>query len=100
MDNKLKLLELQDKDFQYIQKQFGKKIKLARVNKELSLKEVYQISGISENHLSRLENGKYVSPSLKMYLKVCYAVNLNPLKLFEDINKYPPFSDDDYFFID
>ena len=99
-ENKLNILELTDQDYQEIQKKLGIKIKIARLKKKVSVSQLCEISDISAKHISNIENGKVGAPSLKVYLKICYALNMNPTDLFSDIENEPPFNDEDYNFID
>ena len=99
-ENKLDILELTDLDYQEIQKKLGIKIKIARLKKKVSVSQLCEISDISAKHISNIENGKVGAPSLKVYLKICYALNMNPTDLFSDIENEPPFNDEDYNFID
>ena len=99
-ENKLDNLELTDLDYQEIQKKLGIKIKIARLKKKVSVSQLCEISDISAKHISNIENGKVGAPSLKVYLKICYALNMNPTDLFSDIENEPPFNDEDYNFID
>ncbi|MDT2449895.1 helix-turn-helix domain-containing protein, partial [Enterococcus avium] len=94
------VLHLSDNDYLSIQKKLGKEIKIARLKKEVTILELSQISGIGDSYLSRLENGRLTSPSLKTYLKVCYALNLNPASFFATASESPPFNADDYNYID
>ena len=92
-ENKLDILELTDLDYQEIQKKLGIKIKIARLKKKVSVSQLCEISDISAKHISNIENGKLGAPSLKVYLKICYALNMNPTDLFSDIENEPPFND-------
>lgn len=99
-ENKLEILELTDAEYQQIQKNLGLKIKIARLKKGVSVSQLCQISDISAKHISNIENGKVGAPSLKVYLKICYALNMNPTELFSNIEREAPFNNEEYQFID
>ncbi|EMJ5457041.1 helix-turn-helix transcriptional regulator [Enterococcus faecalis] len=91
--------DLQDQDVFFIQKELGQKIKIGRIKKKVTLTDLSNISGITESYLSNVENGRVSSPSLRSYLKICYALNMNPAEFFADISDMPPFDSPDYEFI-
>lgn len=90
---------LQETDVGTIQKNLGQKIKIGRIKKDVTIIELSNISGMTESYLSNIENGKINSPSLRSYLKICYALNMNPADFFSDIPTMPPFDSPDYDFI-
>lgn len=82
---------LTDDDFQLIALHIGRRIKAERKIKEISILELSLLSGVSDNHISLIENGKRIKVSLNIYLKLAAALELDPLVLFEGINRFPPF---------
>jgi transcriptional regulator with XRE-family HTH domain len=61
----------------------GGRIKEARVNKGLNLRELAEIVGCSVSSLSKIENGK-TNPSLSMLHNVGAALGINVAALFSD----------------
>lgn len=57
----------------------GEYLKEIRLQKKLSLKDVYKLTGISDSKLSRIENGTNASdpaPSILQSLSNLYSINL------------------------
>lgn len=69
----------------------GMKIKLARVERKLSVLQLSQICGISDSHLSHIENGKVKAPSVNLYLKIFYGLDMKPSEFFGILDELPPF---------
>jgi transcriptional regulator with XRE-family HTH domain len=84
---------LTDSDFQLIALHIGRRLKAERKIKEISILELSLLSGVSDNHISLIENGKRIKVSLNIYLKLAAALEIDPLVLFEDLNKFQPFKD-------
>lgn len=84
---------LTDSDFQLIALHIGRRLKAERKIKEISILELSLLSGVSDNHISLIENGKRIKVSLNIYLKLAAALEIDPLVLFEDLNKFHPFKD-------
>jgi transcriptional regulator with XRE-family HTH domain len=63
--------------------QLGGRIKEARVNKGLNLRELAEIVGCSVGALSKIENGK-MNPSLSMLHKIGAALGVNIAALFSE----------------
>ncbi|MGL9810068.1 hypothetical protein IGK14_003470 [Enterococcus sp. DIV0970a] len=84
---------LTDDDFQLIALHIGRRIKAERKIKEISILELSLLSGVSDNHISLIENGKRIKVSLNIYLKLAAALEIDPLVLFKDLNKFSPFKD-------
>lgn len=82
---------LTDSDFQLIALHIGRRLKAERKIKEISILELSLLSGVSDNHISLIENGKRIKVSLNIYLKLAAALEIDPLVLFEDLNKFQPF---------
>lgn len=94
-DNKRKWADmlLTDNDFQPIALHIGRRLKAERKIKGISILELSALSGVSDNHISLIENGKRIKVSLNIYLKLAAALDIDPLVLFEDLNKFQPFKD-------
>ena len=50
------------------------RVKLARVQIELTQQQLAEKVGVTRQTISLIEKGKY-NPSLKLCLEICYAVN-------------------------
>ncbi|WP_068673508.1 helix-turn-helix transcriptional regulator [Oceanobacillus sp. Castelsardo] len=57
------------------------KIKIARVQVDLTQQQLAEKVGITRQTISLIEKGKY-NPSLKLCLEICYAVNKTLDELF------------------
>lgn len=57
------------------------RIKIARIQVDLTQEELAQEVGVTRQTISLIENGKY-NPSLKLCLEICYAVNKSLDDLF------------------
>ncbi|WP_428909956.1 helix-turn-helix transcriptional regulator [Niallia sp. Krafla_26] len=57
------------------------KVKLARVQADLTQQQLADQVGITRQTISLIEKGKY-NPSLKLCLEICYAVNKTLDELF------------------
>ncbi|HHJ3433234.1 TPA: helix-turn-helix domain-containing protein [Enterococcus faecium] len=84
-----------DSEVELIQKNLGQKIKIGRIKKGVTIIDLSSISGMTESYLSNVENGKIKAPSLRSYLKICYALNINPIEFFSNIPTMPPFDSPD-----
>lgn len=49
-------------------------VKIARVQKDLTQQQLAEEVGVTRQTISLIEKGKY-NPTLKLCLKICYAVN-------------------------
>jgi len=61
----------------------GKKLRDTRRHRKLTLRAVAQSAGVSEGHLSKVENDK-VAPSLPVLHRVASVLGINLARLFED----------------
>lgn len=66
---------------------FGALIKLNRVNQNLSISELSKISGVSGSYLSRLETSEKRTPSYKIMLRICNALNIRIDELLDITNE-------------
>ncbi|MBO1002552.1 helix-turn-helix transcriptional regulator [Pseudogracilibacillus auburnensis] len=57
------------------------KVKLARVEANLTQAELAMRTGVTRQTISLIEKGKY-NPSLKLCLQICYTVNKTLDELF------------------
>ena len=64
-------------------KQFGQRLREARVNAGLSQSELEDISGIPKARLSRYENG-HVEPSIQTLARLSRALNVSEASLLGD----------------
>ena len=55
----------------------GIKIKNARENKNMSIYELANKSGVSDSYLSRLEKGQRKAPSLSTVIKIVTALEIS-----------------------
>jgi len=60
----------------------GEKIKLLRVQKGLNLKELGEKVSLSDTALSKIENGKTISPGIEVSFKIAEALGTNIYELF------------------
>ena len=57
------------------------RVKLARVQVDLTQQQLAEKVGVTRQTISLIEKGKY-NPSLKLCLEICYAVNKTLDELF------------------
>ena len=57
------------------------KVKLARVEFELTQQQLAERVGVTRQTISLIEKGKY-NPTLKLCLEICYVVNKSLNELF------------------
>ncbi len=57
------------------------KVKISRVNVDLSQQELAEQVGVTRQTISLIEKGKY-NPSLKLWLEICYATNKSLDEIF------------------
>lgn len=62
------------------------RLKEERESHKLSQLDLAYISGVSQNMITYIENGKR-TPSLRTILKLCDALQINPSVLFLDSNE-------------
>lgn len=56
-------------------------VKIARIQMDLTQQQLAEKTGVTRQTISLIEKGKY-SPSLKLCLDICYAVNKTLDELF------------------
>ncbi|MFH1460768.1 MAG: XRE family transcriptional regulator [Candidatus Omnitrophota bacterium] len=64
----------------------GKKLKLLRKGKHLTLDALSQMSGVGKATLCRIENG-ITTGNLNTHLRICHALNLNIGEFYKDLDK-------------
>ncbi|HDR7590587.1 TPA: helix-turn-helix transcriptional regulator [Bacillus mycoides] len=57
------------------------RLKIARIKKDLTQKELADQIGITRQTISLIEKGKY-NPSLKLCLQICYALDCKLDEIF------------------
>lgn len=61
-------------------------LKLARIKKDMTQKELAEKIGVSRQTINAIEKGEY-NPTIKLCLKICWALNAKLDELFwEDEN--------------
>jgi len=63
-------------------RELGRRIKLLRVSRELTLKELEERGGLSATHISEIERGK-ASPTVGALGRIAHALGLPPATLLE-----------------
>lgn len=74
-----------------IVEQLGKKIKIERIMKNISVLELAEELDMGNSHLSRIENGVIDSPTITTYLNICSALHLKPSDFFSVLDELEPF---------
>lgn len=59
----------------------NKKMKIARIESEVSQEQLAEIVGVTRQTISLIESGKY-NPSLKLCIEICRALNKTLNDLF------------------
>ena len=62
----------------------AKKLKQARIDLELSQQTVADFAGIDRKTVNRIENNHF-SPNLDTLLRLCVALSIQPVELFEGV---------------
>lgn len=62
---------------------FGKMVKFLRGKRGLSLKQMKEMTGISESYINRIENGSRECPSYPIIEKLASALSVDPTDLLE-----------------
>lgn len=75
-----------DEDIAVAERNVLKKLKYYREKKNISQFELSLESGVSQNMITYIETGKR-TPTLRTLIKLCYALQISPAKLFEENNK-------------
>lgn len=65
---------------------FGALIKLNRVNQNLTISQLSEITGVSGSYLSRIETSEKRTPSYKIMLSICNALNISIDELMDSTN--------------
>lgn len=74
------------KSSRVVSKNFGSIIKFSRENKNLSLKELEDKTGISASYINRLENGERQAPSVPIASELADALELDLAMLLDVCN--------------
>lgn len=74
-----------DEDIAVAERNVLKKLKYYREKKNISQFELSLESGVSQNMITYIETGKR-TPTLRTLIKLCYALQISPAKLFEENN--------------
>lgn len=90
MDNRLS-----DAQKRILIQELGKKIKIERIINDMSVLELSEDLDMGNSHLSRVENGVIVSPTITTYLNICSALKIKPSKFFSVLDELEPFNDFD-----
>ncbi|MBR1908397.1 helix-turn-helix transcriptional regulator [bacterium] len=64
-----------NKQYVNIKKNFGKKIKIERIKKEISQEQLAEFSNLHKNTISSIENG-WISPTLDTIYRLAKALDL------------------------
>lgn len=68
-----------------LSKEFGKRIKIERIKKEVSQEKLAELSGLHRTTLGTIENGK-TSPTLDSVAKIAKALNVKMSELLEGLD--------------
>lgn len=60
----------------------GLNLKIARIKKKITQKELAEIVGVSREQIVALENGRAKNPNLDTIKKISNALEVSPLDLF------------------
>ncbi len=65
-------------------KSLGKKMKLLRVEREMSTMDVAKLTGLSQGYISNIENNAEMNPTVSTIVKLAKALNVDPGDLVSD----------------
>ncbi len=68
-----------------LSKEFGKRIKIERIKKEISQEKLAELSGLHRTTLGTIENGK-TSPTLDSIAKISQALNVKMSELLDGLD--------------
>lgn len=71
------------KEVRAVNRSFGSMIKFLRAKRGLSLRQIREITGISESYVNRLEKGGRLCPSFPVIEKLASALSVEPADLLE-----------------
>lgn len=71
------------KEVRSINQNFGKMLKYLRTKQGLSLRQIREMTGISESYVNRLENHGRLCPSYPVIEKLASALSVEPADLLE-----------------
>lgn len=60
------------------------RIKIARIDNELSQQALAELAGIDRKTINRIENGHF-SPSMDTYFRICKSLGVKPAQLLDRI---------------
>jgi transcriptional regulator with XRE-family HTH domain len=75
--------------FLLVSEDWGKELKKLRVMKGLSLRQVEELTGVSNSFLSQLESGKRDLPSIKIMNKLSKVYGIGIWEVFKDASNVP-----------
>ena len=82
---------IQSEEAKIIVQRLGKKIKFHRLLKDENVLQLSLKLGMSNSHLSLIENGQIDSPTILTYLHICKSLQIKPSELFQILDDIPPF---------
>ncbi len=65
-------------------KSLGKKMKLLRVEKDMSTMDLAKLTGLSQGYISNIENNAEMNPTISTIVKLAKALNVDPGDLVSD----------------
>jgi DNA-binding XRE family transcriptional regulator len=66
------------------QQTLASRIKISRIDNELSQQELADLAGVDRKTINRIENGHF-SPSMDTYLRICKSLGVKPSQLLDRI---------------
>ncbi len=73
----VRLYKRKDRDMETYYRDMGKRIAIRRNESKINQAELAELVGISNNHMSAIENGRQ-KPSLDTFVKICNALCTTP----------------------
>lgn len=75
-----------DADFTEVTSLVFDRLKKAREKRNISVLDLHHLSGVSDSHISQLENGKIPRASLLVVIKLAVCLDLPLSELFEGLD--------------
>lgn len=66
---------------------FGDTLRKVRKSKKLTIVELAEKAGVDKTYLSVLENKKRKNPSMKIFVKICDALNITVESFLKSMNE-------------
>lgn len=85
--------DITEEKYEKLMIELGFFLKFKRQRKGITVMQLSHLSNIGESQISRIENAKGKLPTVKSYLRLCYALEIKPSELFACLDAISPFDE-------